>query len=54
MSIQIVLECDELAQSYSVYRPELPVCTSCGDTEKEAMKKIHEAIKLYLEPSTAA
>ena len=51
MHIRVVLEYDKQAKSYAVYCPELPGCTSCGDTEKEAMKNIHEAIELYLEPS---
>ncbi len=34
---------------YSVYVPSLPGCASQGDTEKEAMVNIKEAIDLYLE-----
>jgi predicted RNase H-like HicB family nuclease len=30
--------------------PALPGCISEGDTRKEALKNIKEAIKLYLEP----
>ncbi len=52
MQIRVVLEYDKQAKSYAVYCPELPGCTSFGDTEKEAMKNIQEAIELYLEPST--
>jgi predicted RNase H-like HicB family nuclease len=52
MHIRVVLEYDKQAKSYAAYCPELPGCTSCGDTQKEAMKNIQEAIELYLEPST--
>lgn len=52
MKIRVVLEYDKEVKSYAAYCPELPGCTSCGDTEKEAMKNIHEAIELYLEPSS--
>jgi len=45
------VEYDPEARSYAVYCPELPGCTSAGDTEEEALKNIKEAIALYLEPS---
>ncbi|MEK7288335.1 MAG: type II toxin-antitoxin system HicB family antitoxin [Elusimicrobiota bacterium] len=51
MNIRVVVEFDPKVKSYSVYCPELPGCVSCGDTEKEAMKNIREAIDLYLEPA---
>ncbi|MBN2250517.1 MAG: type II toxin-antitoxin system HicB family antitoxin [Candidatus Altiarchaeota archaeon] len=50
MHLRAVIEYDEEVKSYSVYCPELPGCTSCGDTEDEAMANIKEAIELYLEP----
>lgn len=31
--------------------PELPGCTSVGETEEEAFRNIREAIELYLEPT---
>ena len=51
MNIRIVVEHDPVTKSFAVHCPELPGCTSCGDTEEEAMKNIQEAIDLYLEPS---
>lgn len=51
MKIRAVLEYDKRTKSYAAYCPELPGCTSCGDTEKEALKNIREAISLYLAPS---
>ena len=35
---------------WAVWCPELPNCTSCGDTEVEALNNIKEAIELYLQP----
>ena len=35
---------------YTVFVPSLPGCISEGDTRKEALDNIKEAIKLYLEP----
>lgn len=52
MKLRVVIEFDKETDSYSAVCPELPGCTSCGDTEKEAMANIKEAIDLYLEPDT--
>ncbi len=49
MQISVVVEYDKEVHSYSAYCPELPGCTSCGDTEEEALDNINEAIALYLE-----
>jgi len=51
MNIRVVIDYDARAKSYAAYCPELPGCTSCGDTEKAALKNIREAIDLYLQPS---
>ena len=51
MKFRVVLEYDSVAQSYSAVCPELPGCTSAGDTESEARRNIEEAIRLYLAPS---
>lgn len=50
MQIRVVVEYDNELESYSAYCPELPGCTSCGDSEAEALENIKEAIELYLEP----
>ena len=47
----MVLEYDPEANSYSAVCPELPGCTSAGDTEDEARRGIEEAIQLYLSPA---
>jgi predicted RNase H-like HicB family nuclease len=51
VKIRVVLEYDAEAGAYAAYCPELPGCTSAGDTEEEAFQNIREAIELYLEPS---
>jgi predicted RNase H-like HicB family nuclease len=49
MKIRVILEASEDG-GYTVYVPSLPGCISEGDTEKEALANIKEAIELYLEP----
>jgi predicted RNase H-like HicB family nuclease len=51
MKFRVVIEQDPETGSYAVWCPELPGCTSCGDTEEQAFANIKEAIELYLEPS---
>ena len=51
MKLRVVVEYDSEADGYAVYCPELPGCTSAGDSEEEALENIKEAIALYLEPS---
>ena len=47
----IILESQEEG-GFTVYVPSLPGCMSEGDTKKEAIANIKEAIALYLEPNT--
>jgi len=49
MKLQIILEPSDEG-GYTVYVPSLPGCISEGETKKEALKNIQEAIELYLEP----
>lgn len=49
MKLKIILEPSDDG-GYTVYVPALPGCLSEGDTKKEALKNIREAIELYLEP----
>ncbi|NJO41433.1 MAG: type II toxin-antitoxin system HicB family antitoxin [Cyanobacteria bacterium CRU_2_1] len=49
MKIKVVLEPSDEG-GYTVYVPSLPGCISEGETSKEALENIHEAIDLYLEP----
>jgi len=50
MKWRVVLEIDPETQDWAVWCPELPGCTSCGETEEEALSNIKEAIELYLQP----
>ena len=49
MKLKIILEPSEEG-GFTVYVPSLPGCISEGNTEKEALANIKEAIELYLEP----
>jgi len=48
MELEIILEQEEDG-TYSVHCPALKGCHSQGETRKEALKNIQEAIQLYLE-----
>jgi predicted RNase H-like HicB family nuclease len=49
MKLKVILEPSDEG-GYTVYVPTLPGCISEGETLKEAMDNIREAIQLYLEP----
>ncbi|MBN2862346.1 MAG: type II toxin-antitoxin system HicB family antitoxin [Bacteroidales bacterium] len=49
MNLLAIIEYDKEVKSYAIYCPELPGCTSCGETIAEAMDNIKEAIYLHLE-----
>jgi predicted RNase H-like HicB family nuclease len=49
MKLKVVLEKSDEG-GYTAIVPSLPGCISEGDTRKEALNNIKEAIKLYLEP----
>ena len=49
MKLQIVLEPSDEG-GFTATVPSLPGCISEGNTQKEAVKNIKEAIELYLEP----
>ena len=48
MKLKIVFETSDEG-GYTVYVPSLPGCISEGQTKKEALANIKEAIELYLE-----
>lgn len=48
MRIKVVLEPQDEG-GYTIYAPSLPGCISQGETKKEALRNIKEAIELYLE-----
>ncbi|MGD9346983.1 MAG: type II toxin-antitoxin system HicB family antitoxin [Candidatus Aminicenantes bacterium] len=49
MKLKIVLEPSDEG-GYTVTVPSLPGCISEGNTKKEALQDIKEAVLLYLEP----
>lgn len=51
MKWRVVLERDAETGDWAVWCPELPGCTSAGETEEEALADIREAIELYLRPA---
>ena len=51
MKLRAVVEFDPETGGYAAYCPELPGCTSAGDSEEEALGNVREAILLYLEPT---
>jgi len=53
MEYPIVLEREDDGR-YSVYAPDLPGCTSWGDTRQKAAEHIREAIELWIESAKAA
>lgn len=50
MKWRVILEFDEELSEWAVWCPELPGCTSAGETEEAALNNIREAIELYLQP----
>ena len=51
MKFRKILEYDPDAGSYSAVCPELPGCTSAGETEAESRRGIEAAIRLYRSPT---
>ncbi len=49
MKLRVVLEPSEDG-GYTAHVPSLPGCVSEGESVREALANIHEAISLYLEP----
>lgn len=51
MKLRLVVELDPETQRWAAYFPELPGCTSAGDTEAEAERNAREALALWFEPA---
>ena len=47
MNINVILEFDQHVNSWAAFCPQLPGCTSAGDSEAEALSGIKEAIQLW-------
>ncbi len=54
MKWRVILEPDPETGDWAVWCPELPGCTSAGQTEAEALENIREAIELYVQPDAVA
>ncbi|MEH1812574.1 MAG: type II toxin-antitoxin system HicB family antitoxin [Nostoc sp.] len=52
MKWRVILESDPETGDWAVWCPELPGCTSAGETEEEALENIREAIQLCLQPES--
>jgi len=50
MIVHAILEWDEEVQAYSATCPELNFVSSYGDSRKQAISNLKEAISLMLEP----
>ena len=51
MTLRVVLEYDEVIDSWAAYCPEMPGINSCGATQEEAAANFKEAAELFFEPS---
>ena len=51
MNLRLILEHDTNCNRWSAFFPELPGCTSAGDSEEEAIANAKEALSLWFEPS---
>ena len=49
MESRYVVSLKKTDEGYSVWVPGLPGCASQGDTEKEALDNIRDAIRAYLD-----
>jgi predicted RNase H-like HicB family nuclease len=54
LKLRLLVEHDEETGRWSAVFPELPGCTSAGDTESEAITNAREALELWFEPSPLA
>jgi predicted RNase H-like HicB family nuclease len=51
VKLRVIVEFDSEAKRWSAVFPELPGCTSAGDTEEEAIANAKEALALWFEPA---
>ncbi|GAA6621284.1 type II toxin-antitoxin system HicB family antitoxin [Scytonema sp. NUACC26] len=50
MKWRVILKQDPETNDWAAWCPELPGCTSAGETQEEALENVKEAIELYLQP----
>ena len=51
MKLRLLIELDAETNRWSAVFPELPGCTTAGDTEAEAVANAKEALALWFEPA---
>lgn len=51
MTLRVVLEYDDVIDSWTVYCPEVPEINFCGATQEEAVANFKEAVELFFESS---
>ena len=51
MTLRVVLEYDDVVDSWAAYYTELPGINSCGATQEEVFEHFKEASELFFEPS---
>jgi len=51
MKLRLVVEHDPETKRWAAFFPELPGCTSAGDSEEEAVRNAKEALELWFEPA---
>jgi predicted RNase H-like HicB family nuclease len=51
MKLRLLVEHDPETNRWSAVFPELPGCSSAGDTEAEAIANAKEALELWFEPA---
>jgi predicted RNase H-like HicB family nuclease len=51
VKVRVVIEYDPEVSAYAAYCPELPGCTICGDTERQALQRFKQALRHYFEPA---
>jgi len=52
MKWRVILKPDPETGEWAIWCPELPGCTSAGQTQEEALESIREAIDLDLQTDT--
>ncbi|HUP24025.1 MAG TPA: type II toxin-antitoxin system HicB family antitoxin [Thermoanaerobaculia bacterium] len=40
---------ERAGDNYSAYSPDVPGCVATGDTQKDAERNMHEALRLHVE-----
>ena len=50
MKLRLVVQLDPECGRWSAEFPEIPGCTTAGDTEAEAIENAREAVALWFEP----